>query len=71
MSNIVEIGGVTTLDIDPDKVLKGAINNLSEVFVIGWDEDENLYLASSTSRSGDLLVLLELAKKDLLGRFDG
>lgn len=66
VSDIIDFDGVTKLDIDPDKVLAGAKENLNSVIVIGWDKEDNLYTASSSSSIGELLYLLEVAKKELL-----
>ena len=68
MSNIIDFGGETKLDIDPDKVLDGAKGSLDCVVTIGWDKEDCLYIASSTSRIADILFLLEKAKFDLLDR---
>jgi len=68
MGNIIDFDGVTKLDIDPDKILEGAKGNLDCVVTIGWDKDDCLYIASSTSKIADILFLLEKAKFDLLDR---
>jgi hypothetical protein len=68
--NIVELNLVTTVDIDPDDVLEGAKGKLTDVFIIGWENDE-LYLASSTSSVGDLNIVLDIAKQRLLEDYLG
>lgn len=65
MSNVIEFGGITKLDIEPDKVLESA-KGLETVFVVGWDKEGDLYAASSTSNLGELLILIERAKEALL-----
>ena len=68
MTNIVDFDGLTKMDIDPNKVLEGAKDNLDCVVTIGWDKDDCLYIASSTSRIAGILLLLERAKFDLMER---
>lgn len=65
--NIVEFDGITSLDIPPPRILaKAAGAKLESVVVIGFREDGNFYFASSGADGGDVLWLLELAKKQLL-----
>lgn len=64
--NVVDIGCVTTLDIDPNKVLKGAEDQLESGIVVGWDRDGELYFASSIGNERDVLWMLEMAKARLL-----
>lgn len=66
-SNVVELGAVTRLDLPPDRVLEGAVGQLDAAFVVGWEKDSGeLYMASSVADGGELLWLLEKAKKALL-----
>ena len=65
--NVVPLNCTTTLDIPVDRVLDAAKEEVKDVvIVIGRQEDGKLYAASSISDVGDLLVLLELAKRTLL-----
>jgi len=65
--NIVEFDGITSLDIPPPRILaKAAGAKLESVVVIGFREDGNFYFASSGADGGDVIWLLELAKKQLL-----
>lgn len=49
--------------INPEKVLQGAINHgLQTVVVLGWDEDNMLFAASTESKMGDILMLMEFFK---------
>lgn len=49
-ANIEQFDAVTTLDIDPTAVLADAHNKgLSEVVIVGFDNDGNEYFASSAS----------------------
>lgn len=59
-------GMLTTLDVPVERVLKGG-EVLKEVLVLGWTEEgSNFYMASSKSDIADLVLLLEIAKKELL-----
>ena len=70
MGEVVDLHNIITgLHISPDKVLSGAIGNLSEVVVIGIDKKGNRYVASSEPLS-TAVYLLELAKYELLGMED-
>ena len=52
-----------------ENVLYGAINaGCYEVFVCGYDSNSDLYIASSTGNKERVIYMLELAKRDLLGR---
>lgn len=65
--NVVYLNQPTRLDIPVKRVLKGAKRaKLDTAVVVGWDPDGSLYFASSAADGGDVLWLLELAKKKLL-----
>lgn len=66
MTNVIDFTGQTTVPIPPDKVLDGA-KVCTSVLVLGWDQNDEFYMASSDAEVGELLILLELAKRDLLG----
>lgn len=69
--NVIEWGGITRLDIDPDKVLCAArTNNLTEVIVIGYTSDGNEYFAASKADGASVLWLLERIKMQLLQTVD-
>jgi hypothetical protein len=65
VSEVVHIGCVTRLDLQPDQILESAVGKVSDVVVIGFDNDGDLYFASSKADGGDALWLLELAKRKL------
>lgn len=65
-SNIIGFTGTTVIDIPPDKILDGAKGRLNEVLVLGWDKEDNLYAASSTSDIPEVIFLIERAKDFLL-----
>lgn len=49
--------------VDPDNVLKHAVGEYKEVFIVGYDHDGNLDMRASTNISErDVLWLIEQAK---------
>lgn len=63
---VIPLGGITRLDIPPDDVLRGAVGKMEGVVLIGFDNDGDLYFASSYADGGEVLWLLEQTKKQLL-----
>ena len=50
-----------------EDVLKGAKENIkSNLVVIGWDEEDTMYLATSSLTNKDVLWLLESAKNIIM-----
>lgn len=66
MCDVIDFDGITSLDINPDKVLESAKELLDMTLVIGYDKEDRLYVASSTSQLGELVLVLERAKQFLL-----
>jgi len=66
MSNVIEIGGITKLDIDPDKVLQKAIGKLEGVVIAGYTKDGEEYFCSSYGDCTTTLWLLERLKMQML-----
>jgi len=67
MDNVVEFNGVTTLDLTPDRVIKEALKaKMTEVVIVGFDEDGEFYFASSQADGGNVIYHLEMAKYHLL-----
>ena len=67
MGEVIEASFVTRLDIPAERVLRQAgESGLETAIVIGWDSDGEFYFASSAADGGDVLWLLEVAKKKLL-----
>lgn len=58
--------GETRLDLDPDKVLTGAVGMLKEVVIVGYESDGSLYFASTGTHGPDVLWLLKQAEQRLL-----
>jgi hypothetical protein len=64
---ILEFNGVTRLDINPDIVIAAAQKRrLDGIIMIGLEEDGEFFFASSYADGGDVLWLMELAKKRLM-----
>lgn len=58
--NVIQFCGTTTVDIEAEKVLDGALNHgLDSVLVLGMDRDGEFYAASTTSDPQHLLWLME------------
>ncbi len=68
-AEIIEFTGSTTGDIPPKKILKYA-EDLVEVVVVGFQEDNSLYVAGSKASIAEVIYLLELAKRFLLNLSD-
>ena len=66
MSNISYLNCKTTLPIPVDKVLDGAQGKLKEVIVIGWDENDDIYISTSEAKISEINLLLDVAKANLL-----
>ena len=65
--NVVRLGVITHLDLDPDLVLRAAVGELpGGVVVIGYDADGEEYFASSISDGPAVLWLLERFRDKLL-----
>lgn len=67
LAPVLELPVVTSLDIDTERVLDKAKEQLREVIVIGVTHEGEFYFASSKSDGGDVLWNLEQAKLKLLG----
>lgn len=67
MTNIIDLPVTTTLDLPPEKIITRAEQESFEnVIIIGWLDDGSFYFSSSAADGGDVLYLLELAKKKLM-----
>lgn len=64
--NVIPFGGITRLDIDPDRVLTSAVGKMDCVVICGVDKDGKEYFASSMADGADALWYLERCKKMLL-----
>jgi hypothetical protein len=66
MGEVVDLPVITTLDLDPDRLLQKAIGKLDRVIIIGVDKDGYEYFASSVSDGGSIVWDIERAKLVIL-----
>lgn len=69
--NVVNFTGITRLDMDPERVLESVRGKLKSVVILGFDEDDEEYFASSIADGGTVVWLMERAKLKLLRMADG
>lgn len=72
MGDVVPLGGITKLDLPPERVLNAALEaDLSEVIIMGRDQEGNEYFASSIADGADVVWLAERMKIQLIrGEFE-
>lgn len=70
MGEVVELSVITTLPLDPDRVLQKAVGKLKRVLIIGKTTDGEEYFASSDSDGGTALWDMERAKHALMKMAD-
>lgn len=51
---------------DPDEVLESQKGNFSEIFIIGYDHEGEVRIASNNGKASDLLWIMESVKLSLL-----
>ena len=66
VGEVVEFDGLTTLSLDPDRLLQEAMGQLQRVIIIGIDKEGEEYFASSEPDGGTAVWDLERAKLKLL-----
>lgn len=70
MSNVIPLGNITSLDLPTDRVLEEAKGTCSEgVVIMGWDDEGELYFASSIADGGTVVWLMEKAKQALFEEY--
>lgn len=68
--NVVEFPGITKLDIPAERILRKAIKEkVTEVVICGYDEDGEMFIASSIASGPEVMWLLEVGKMRLLEAF--
>ena len=67
---VIPLGGVTRLNLPPDRVLEGAKDHLKDVVIMGYDHDGKEYFASSIADGGAVLWLMERMKRKLFEAAD-
>lgn len=69
MTNVINWGGITKLNIPVERVIEGAeYRGLDSIVILGYTKDGEEYFASSQADGGDVLWLLERAKLALIDR---
>jgi hypothetical protein len=71
MGDVVDLPVITTLDLDPDRLLQKAIGQMQRVLIIGIDKDGEEYFASSVADGGTAIWDMERAKFKLMVAADG
>lgn len=66
MAEIINLSVVSTLPLDPDRLLQKAIGELDRVIIIGVDKEGEEYFASSDPDGGTAIWDMERAKLKLL-----
>lgn len=70
--NVVDLPVITSLPLDPQRVLRKASEaGLTGVVIVGEREDGSRYFASSIAGGPEVLWLIEKAKRDLLAIGEG
>lgn len=66
-AKIIPLGNITRLDLPTDRVLDAAKEKCSDgVVILGYDHDGEFYFVSSMPDGGEVIWLMEMAKKLLL-----
>lgn len=67
MTNVVDFPGISTIDLEPQRIIEKSLNaKLTDVVVIGYDSEGNEWFASSIADGAEVLWLLERLKLQLL-----
>lgn len=66
MGEVVDLAVITTLSLDPDRVLQKAVGKLERVLVIGVTKEGDEYFASSDPDGGTIIWDMERAKYKLM-----
>ena len=66
MSNVIPLGNVTRLDLDPDSVLESLKGQLEGLVYVGFDHDGEIFAGSTYADGGEVLWLIEHLKIELM-----
>lgn len=69
-AEVIDLPVITTLSLNPDRVLEKAIGKMERVAIIGVTKDGNEFFASSEADGGTVLWDMERAKMRLLSMPD-
>lgn len=68
--NVVMFHGETKLDLPPERILEAAKSaGLQSCIILGWLENEKLYVAFSTASPAENNMMLDLAKRMIADEF--
>jgi len=71
MADIINFPGDTRLDIHPDKILEGAIGELVDVLILGYNANGGFEVRSSGTNKNNLLMMAKRFEFKLMsGDFD-
>lgn len=71
MGDVVNLPCITTLDLTPERVLAAAQDaKLTGCIVMGFDDEGEVYFASTYADGGDVMWLMEWGKRELLRMAD-
>lgn len=71
VSNVVNLPCITTHDLSTERVLTAALRaDLEGVIVMGYAKDGEVYFASTYADGGNVMWLMEWAKRQLLKQAD-
>lgn len=65
-AEIKSFTGSTLLKLKADDVLEAAKEKMETVLLVGWTNEDEFYMASTTSNTGEIFLLLELARDALI-----
>lgn len=69
--NVISFRGISSLDLNPNRVLQEAINDdLQYVVIMGFRKDGSEYFKTSVADGGDVLWIMERSKLKLLRTVD-
>ena len=67
MTNVVDFPGITTIDLEPERIIEKAREaKLTDVVILGYDTDGNEWFASSITDGAEVVWLIERLKLELL-----
>lgn len=72
MGRVVSIYSGHDVELEPDSVLTNLVeeNNLRSVLAVGFDSANEFVITTSTADYAHLLVLIELAKTEVMSRLE-
>lgn len=68
--NVIDFPGHTTLDLNPDKILKNNIGRFRKIILVGVEEDGTIVGCSSIADKATIIYLAECLKFQLLSYED-